>query len=123
MEDKYLLVKQKLSKYGQVHLLKFYEELTEEEKENLLEDILEINFEQIEKLYKETRIEEKFKEDVIEHIKYTDKEKLTMEDKEYYNKIGEKIIKNNEYAVVTLAGGQRNKTWTQRTKRNIYSRL
>lgn len=123
MEDKYLLVKEKLNKYGQEHLLKFYEELSNEEKENLLEDILEINFEQIKKLYAETKVEDKFKEDIIEPIKYIDKEKLTMEEKEYYNKIGEKIIKNNEYAVVTLAGGQRNKTWTQWTKRNIYSRV
>lgn len=123
MENKYLLIKEKLNKYGQEHLLKFYEELTDEEKENLLEDILEINFEQIEKLYAETKVEDKFKEDIIEPIKYIDKEKLNMEEKEYYNKIGEKIIKNNEYAVVTLAGGQRNKTWTQWTKRNIYSRL
>lgn len=112
MEDKYLLVKEKLTKYGQEHLLKFYEGLSNEEKENLLEDILEINFEQIEKLYAETKVEDKFKEDIIEPIKYIDKEKLTEEQKEYYKKIGETIIKNNEYAVVTLAGGQRNKTWS-----------
>lgn len=112
MKDKYLLVKEKLNKYGQEHLLKFYEELSNEEKENLLEDILEINFEQIEKLYDETKVEDKFREDIIEPIKYIDKEKLTEEQKEYYKKIGETIIKNNEYAVVTLAGGQRNKAWS-----------
>lgn len=112
MGDKYLAVKEKLSKYRQEHLLKFYEELTDEERENLLEDILEINFEQIETLYKETKVEDKFKEDIIEPIKYIDKEKLSEEEKNYYNKIGENSIKNNEYAVVTLAGGQRNKAWT-----------
>lgn len=112
MEDRYLAVKEKLSKYGQEHLLKFYGELTDKEKENLLEDILEIDFEQIETLYKETKVEDKFKEDIIEPIKYIDKEKLSEEEKNYYNKIGENSIKNNEYAVVTLAGGQRNKAWT-----------
>lgn len=112
MEDKYLLVKEKLSKYGQEHLLKFYEELNNNEKENLLEDILEINFEQIEMLYKEIKVEDKFKEDIIEPIKYINKEKLSEEERNYYNKIGENSIKNNEYAVVTLAGGQRNKART-----------
>ena len=29
------------------------------------------------------------------------------------------LIKNGEYAVITMAGGQRNKTWTQWTKRNF----
>lgn len=112
MNDKYLLVKEKLNKYGQEHLLKFYEELTDTEKEELLDDILEINFEQIETLYKQIREEQKSKEDTIEPIEYIDKEKLTQEEKNYYNEIGEKCIKNNEYAVVTLAGGQRYKTWT-----------
>lgn len=112
MEDKYLLVKEKLSKYGQEHLLKFYEQLNNNEKENLLEDILEINFEQIEMLYKEIKVEDKFKEDIIEPIKYINKEKLSEEERNYYNKIGENSIKNNEYAVVTLAGGQRNKART-----------
>lgn len=112
MNDKYVLVKEKLNKYGQEHLLKFYEELTFTEKEELLEDILEINFEQIETLYKQIGEKQKNKEDIIEPIEYIDKEQLTQEEKNYYNKIGENSIKNNEYAVVTLAGGQRNKAWT-----------
>lgn len=110
MEDKYLLVKEKLTKYNQEHLLKFYNELTEEERDNLLEDILEINFDQIQNLFEETKKKEKFKDDIIEPIEYIDKEKMSNEEKEHYNKIGENCIKNNEYAVVTLAGGQRNKT-------------
>ncbi len=112
MEDRYLLVKEKLNKYGQGHLLKFYKELSDTEKEELLEDILEINFEQIETLYKEIKVKDKFKENIIEPIKYVDKEKLKKEERDYYNKIGENIIRNKEYAVVTLAGGQRNKAWT-----------
>ncbi len=112
MEDKYLLVKEKLTKYNQEHLLKFYNKLTDEEKNNLLEDILEINFEQVQNLFEETKKRDKFKNDIIEQIEYIDKEKMTKEEKDYYNKIGEKCIKNNEYAVVTLAGGQRNKAWT-----------
>ena len=35
-----------------------------------------------------------------------DKEELSKEDKEKYEKLGEKIIKEGRYAVVTMAGGQ-----------------
>ncbi len=112
MNDKYLVVKERLKEYGQEHLLKFYDELNEQEKENLLEDISSINFEQIKNLYEDTKKKDKFANDVIEPISYIDKEKMSEEDKEYYSKIGEKCIKNGEYAVITMAGGQRNKTWS-----------
>lgn len=112
MEEKYLLAKSKLEKYGQEHLLKFYDELNKDERENLLNDILTINFEQVKTLFSGINQEDKFANDKIEPIKYVDKEKMPEEDKKYYNQIGEKCIKNNEYAVVTMAGGQRNKTWS-----------
>lgn len=111
MEDKYLKTKEKLKKYNQEHLLKFYDELNDKEKENLLEDILDINFEQITTLFNEIKKEDNVINSLIEPIQYIDKEKMSEEDKNYYNKIGTKCIEDNEYAVVTMAGGQRNKTW------------
>ena len=86
MEDKYLLVKEKLTKYNQEHLLKFYNELTDEEKGNLLEDILKIDFEQVQNLFEETKKKDKFKNDIIEPIEYIDKEKMTKEEINYYNR-------------------------------------
>lgn len=112
MKDKYLMAKEKLSKYGQENLLKFYNELDNQEKEKLIEDILNIDFEQVKNLFNETRKEDKFANDIIEPIEYIDKQKMSEEDKKYYNEIGTKCIKNNEYAVVTMAGGQRHKTWS-----------
>ena len=55
----------------------------------------------------------------IEPIEYIDKEKLSKEEKEKYEKIGAKIISNGQYAVAMMAGGQRNKTWTYWTKRYV----
>lgn len=112
MEEKYLLAKEKIEEYNQVQLLNYYNELEESQKEELLNDILNIDFEQIEKLYNQTKIKNKIGKDIIEPINYVDKEKLTKEQKEYFSKIGEKSIKNKEYAVVTMAGGQRNKVRT-----------
>lgn len=104
--EEYLKIKQMLEENGQEHLLKYYQELNKEEKESLIKQIEEIDFEQIADLYNKTKIKNKLLNDIIEPIAYMDKEKMTEDMKKYYSQIGEKSIKNNEYAVVTMAGGQ-----------------
>ena len=47
MEEKIKNVKEILQKYGQEHLLSNFENLNEQKKEELLEQILQINFEQM----------------------------------------------------------------------------
>ena len=46
-----------------------------------------------------------------------DLEQLSKEEKENYEQIGNSIIKQGKYAVVTMAGGQRNKAWPQPDQR------
>lgn len=113
MESNYLSIKNKLKEYGQEHLLKFYNELNEIEKQELINDILRVDFEQMKMLY--GNINNKEDEGEIEQIPYINKEQLSREELDYYNRIGIESIKNGEYAVVTMAGGQRNKTWTYRS--------
>ena len=47
MEENLLKVKEILKKYNQEHLLEFYNELNNEEKETLVNQILTIDFDQI----------------------------------------------------------------------------
>ena len=47
MEEKYKQVKEILKKYNQEQLLVNYEQMNQQEKEQLLEQILRIDFEQI----------------------------------------------------------------------------
>lgn len=75
-------------------------------KEAFANEIIKIDFEQLNKLYDKAIKNEKIVDSKIEPISYIEKDKLNKEEKEYYKKIGENIIKNNEYAVVTMAGGQ-----------------
>ena len=75
-------------------------------KEEFANEVLKINFEQLNKLYDKAIKNEKVENSKIEPIPYIEKDKLSEEEKEHYKKIGENIIKNNEYAVVTMAGGQ-----------------
>lgn len=95
-----------LKKYGQEHLLKFYDELSEEEQERLLKQIENIDFEAMKELYNLSKKEFDFKDQKIEPMEHLDKSKLSEEELENYKKIGEKIIKQGELAVVTMAGGQ-----------------
>ena len=104
--NKYEELTKLLRKYGQEEVL---EELEKSKNEELIEQILELDFEKIETAKKKIEEKENFKEDKIESIAYVDSNKLTEEEKEEYEKIGNSIIKKGKYAVVTMAGGQRNK--------------
>lgn len=53
--------------------------------------------------------EHEYNNEKIENIECVDGNKLTEEEKEKYQQIGSKIISKGKYAVVTMAGGQRNK--------------
>ena len=81
-----------LRKYKQQEVLK---ELEKNKREGLIEQILHLDFEK------------------IESVPYVDLQHLTKEEKEKYEQIGNSIIKQGKYAVVTMAGGQRNKARTQ----------
>lgn len=95
-----------LEKNNQKTVLNILNKLNEEEKLVLGNEILNIDFEQINRLYKKANEKPDILDKKIEHIKYIDKNKLTEEALNKYTQLGEKIIKNNQYAVVTMAGGQ-----------------
>ena len=102
---------QLLKEHGQQTVLK---ELEKNKNQKLIEQIVKINFEQIEDCKSKIGKEEQFKDEKIEKISYTDGSKLSDKEKEQYEKIGRDIISKGKYAIVTMAGGQRNKTWTFR---------
>ena len=98
--------KEILKKYNQEHLLNGYEKLEENKKEELLDQILSIDFDLILSLYEKTKKPIDLGEGKVEPIEHTDKDKLTSEEMKYYYAKGAEIIKNGKYAVVTMAGGQ-----------------
>lgn len=99
-------VKEILKRYSQDHLLECVKYLNKEEQEKLEEQIINIDFEQLKKLYEKTKQNQDLEEKLIEHIKYTDKSKLSNEKKEKLEKIGKDVITSQKYAVITMAGGQ-----------------
>ena len=98
-------IERKLKKYGQEHLLKFYDTLESKEKNKLLEQIQNIDFELMNSLYNSTKKSDKQENAKIEPIEFMDKYKLGS-DYKYYEEIGQKAIKARKLAAVTMAGGQ-----------------
>lgn len=106
MEEKLNQVKEILKKYEQEHLLLNFEKLSEEKKEELLKQILQIDFEQMKKLYESVG---KTKEDSsveIDPISYIEKATIEESKKQKYFEKGANTLKENKLAVVTMAGGQ-----------------
>ena len=95
-----------LKEYNQTHIINLLNKLEGSKKQELIEQINRIDFHQIMELYDNTKKEIEIKEKKIEAIPYMDKEKLSKEEKMEFDSLGETIIKNGEYAVVTMAGGQ-----------------
>ena len=95
-----------LKTYNQNHIVNLLRKLDEDKKQELIEQIEKIDFHQIMELYDNTKKEIEIKENKIEAISYLDKAKLTKEQKDKFDKLGEDIIRSGKYAVVTMAGGQ-----------------
>ena len=92
---------EKLKKYNQNHLLKFENELSEEEKAALHKQIEELDFSYLEQLCIKNSKEEKI---VVSPIKAMTLDQIKL-DKEKYERIGLEALKNGEVAALLLAGG------------------
>ena len=95
-----------LKMYNQEHIIKLLEKLDEDKKQVLIDQISKIDFHQLKELYDNTKKEIEIKENKIEPLPYLDKKKLSEEQKEEFQKLGEEVLENGQYAVVTMAGGQ-----------------
>jgi len=95
-----------LKQYNQEQVIDILEKMPSKYQKNLIEQILKLDFKEIDNIYNE--LKNGYKEDLktIEPVKYTEKIKLSKEEKDTYEEIGRKIIKENKLAVITVAGGQ-----------------
>lgn len=103
MEEKAKLI---LRRYKQEHIIKHMERLNKEDKDKLVSQILSIDFEEVKELYDKAKSKVEKKDIKIEPIKSLIKNKLGKEEKENLIKLGEQPLKDNKFAVVTMAGGQ-----------------
>ncbi len=106
MEKKYEKAIQILEKYNQEHVIKFIDSSSMETKEELINQILRINFEELNELYKKTFEDLYVDLEELKPIVGVNPSRITNERLESYKKIGTDIIKSNKFAVATMAGGQ-----------------
>ena len=91
MEEKLSMVKELLAKYGQEHLLQCYDKFSDEQKNKLLDDILTLDFNQVQNLYESTKTKR-----LITHAEYIkNKEKQTNDDDNHWHDKYEHDIYNN----------------------------
>lgn len=98
--------KSKLIKYNQEHIIKLMKKLDEKEIKDISEQINKLNFKQVNKLYKELSKKELEDSKNIEKIVALNKDKLSEKELNHYTELGDNILKNNKYALVTMSGGQ-----------------
>ncbi|MBO7474707.1 MAG: UDPGP type 1 family protein [Ruminococcus sp.] len=95
--------KKQLSTYKQEHLLRYYDELDEEQKRSLLMQIEKIDFSILKAL--DTKNNEALKRGVIEPIEAVSISDIA-KNSDNYHELGIKALKDGKIALVLLAGGQ-----------------
>ncbi len=106
MEEQIEEAIKKLKEFNQEQILELLELLNKDERKIISKQILELDFDKINSLYKELKNKEKINSDNTEAIIAVNKDKLETSELEKYNELGKNIICNNQYAVVTMSGGQ-----------------
>ena len=105
-----------LKKNNQEHIIPFLEN---GKNRILIEQILNIDFNELNKLYKKTCTKLEVKEGEILPICALNPNKISKEEQNKLKNKGIEVIKSNKYAVVTMAGGQGTRLRTQFAKRYI----
>ena len=106
MDTKIKDAEAKLKKYNQDVVIKLMNKLEGKEKEALAESVLETDLESVEKVFKTINTKQETSSNGIAPMNATIKENVSDEERQKYYELGKKVIENNEYAVVTVAGGQ-----------------
>ncbi len=94
--------REKLEKYGQTHLLKYYDELDENQKQQLLNQIEQVDFSLLKLCKDGVQEAKKGKIEPISALTISDIEK----NKERYYEKGIQALKETKVGAVLLAGGQ-----------------
>lgn len=106
MDSELCLAKKTLKKYKQEHVLNFYDELSTDEKTKLISQINSTDFNEIKKLYENSKLDDSIDSNRIEPINYIIKKNLDSQTKKNALTIGKSILSENKLAVITVAGGQ-----------------
>ena len=95
-----------LEENNQQHIINWMNKLDENKKEELINQVNSLDIKTVVDLYKNLSKTFEIKDKVIEKIPAKDLSKMSEEEFKLLKSKGEEFIKNGEYAVITMAGGQ-----------------
>lgn len=106
MNKKYEDVKKILKANNQEHIIPIIDKLSENKKDAILEQILHIDFKNLESFCKKIKEEPKYTLENLEKVEAINPDDLSKKEITDYMKIGRKAIKEKKLAVAIMAGGQ-----------------
>ena len=97
-----------LKKYNQTIVLNYYNKASNETKDKIRKQLKNINLDSLINLYRisQKNVSAEIDKDTLYNLPYTDKSLLSEEEKKEIDDLGIEVLKENKYAVVTMAGGQ-----------------
>lgn len=99
-------IMQILKEFNQEYVLSFWNDLTDEEKNILANQVRSIDFAKMNMLYYNSTLDDSISYDRISPISYIDRLNLTKDELKHYSDIGNSVINSGKLAIITLAGGQ-----------------
>lgn len=103
---------EKLEKYGQTHLLQYYDELEKSERESLLQQIEKTDFSVVESMEEQADLK---KRGVITPIVSMQTDEIE-KNKEQFKALGKEALRNRKVGAVLLAGGMGTRLGTEDPK-------
>lgn len=105
-KEKIVKAEELLKKYNQNEIIELLDKLDDDKKEKLADSVLNVDFENLTKIFNISKEKKAVDTSGISPMNAIIKDDISEEERKKYFELGKNVIQNNQYAVITVAGGQ-----------------